>query len=376
MAGIYIHIPFCKKRCLYCDFYSETKIGKKESYISALCCELEMRATEIEAENIDTIYFGGGTPSQLTPEDFDPIFNTIYRVYSVSPNAEITLEANPDDLSTENIRNLRKLPFNRLSLGIQSFSDPDLHFLNRRHTAEQAIQVVEQCQENGYSNISIDLMYGLPGQTIRDWEDNLKKALKLNIQHISAYHLIYEEGTALCRLRNAGQIKESSEELSIALFETLIQELKGNGFVHYEISNFAKEGYFSRHNTSYWQNIPYLGIGASAHSYDRRCRKQNIADITAYIDNIGSGKTAYETEILDENSRYNDLILTSLRTCWGLDMQLVKTEFGEAREKYCLKQAAPYLKNKKLLLDNNILKVTNEGLFISDSIMSDLLYVD
>lgn len=375
MAGIYIHIPFCKTRCVYCDFFSDTDMSMKKRYVDAVCRELEMRSGELQNLPVETIYFGGGTPSQLQRSDFDLIFDTLERVYGLDSCLEITLEANPDDLTADYIGHLRDLPFNRISMGVQSFNDRDLKFLNRRHTSVAAIQAVENCQRAGFDNISIDLMYGLPGQTIDEWESTLNQALSLDVQHISSYHLIYEEGTRLYRLMDEGKVREVDEEVSLDMFRLLIGRLTTGGYEHYEISNFARPGYLSRHNTSYWQDIPYLGIGASAHSYNGRMRQWNVSAMRSYISGILKGEIVYELETIDEDSRYNELVLTSLRTMWGLNLHRVEQLFGSDRLRYCLQQAGPYLDSGHLKKKDSHLIVTPEGVFISDGIMSDMLYV-
>ena len=277
MAGIYLHIPFCKRRCIYCDFFSTTENDKKSTYVQALSKELELRKDYLDGEIIDTIYFGGGTPSQLEEKDFIQLFETIYKIYTINPKAEITIEANPDDLTPQYIAMLRTLPFNRLSMGIQTFKEDTLRLLHRRHTAAQAQQAYQHCREAGFQNISIDLMYGLPGETLEDWQKDLQTALQMRPEHISAYHLIYEEGTPLWNLKEAHQVEETDEDLSVSLFKELIHTLKSNGYEHYEISNFCRPGFHSRHNSSYWTGKKYLGCGPSAHSYDGTSRQWNVA---------------------------------------------------------------------------------------------------
>lgn len=375
MAGIYIHIPFCKKRCIYCDFFSSTQNEKKTAYIEALCHELMLRNDYIGNETIETIYIGGGTPSQLTDKDFFSIFNTIYKIYSVSGNAEITLEANPDDLHPDYIRMLRTFPFNRISIGIQTFQNEMLKFLNRRHTAEQAIKAFYDCREAGFSNISIDLMYGLPKETEAAWNADLKQALSMKPEHISAYHLIYEEGTTLWRLREAHQIEEIDENVSVSQFTQLIHTLKQAEYMHYEISNFCLPNYHSRHNLSYWTGEKYLGCGSSAHSYNGTSRQWNIASIDEYIKGIKNGTNIYEKEYLDIYTRYNDFVLTTIRTCWGMSLEKLKLTFGYQLYEYCMKMAQPHLKQKTLEIYYGALKLTEKGIFISDGIMSDLIWV-
>lgn len=375
MAGIYIHVPFCKTRCIYCDFYTRTDISPKHNYISALCEEIKLRKDYIAGEDIRTIYFGGGTPSQLSREDFNRVFETIYREFQVDSNAEITMEANPDDLTPQYLKTIRELPFNRLSIGIQSFDDEELKFLKRRHSARKAIEAVKLSQALGYDNISIDLMYGLPNQTMKIWEKNLNTAIELNIQHISSYHLIYEQGTKLYRLFKMGDVTPVDEDLSVDMFSVMIDRLTSTGFDHYEISNFARNGLYSRHNSSYWLGEKYLGLGPAAHSYNGQNRAWNIASISKYIEGIGKNSSYLEIEYLDENTRYNDFILTGIRTKWGVDLSKLESRFGLKMKNFCLQNAQKYINRNFLSLDNNILKLTRKGIFISDGIMSDLMWV-
>lgn len=375
MAGLYIHVPFCTKRCLYCDFFSNTEMKYKEPYVAALIREMELRKGYMGKATLDTIYFGGGTPSQLHPCDFERIFDAIARLFDTGPSIEITLEANPDDMTPEYVKQISDLPFNRISMGVQSFKEEDLRFLNRRHDRQQALRAVELCKENGLSNISIDLIYGLPGQTLQYWEANLDMAIRLDIPHISAYHLIYEEGTALYKLMKAGKISPVEEDTSVALFSTLIDRLTANGYLHYEISNFARPGMISRHNSSYWTGINYLGIGPSAHSYNGENRQWNISSLPAYLQAIEKGTPDLEIETLDINTRYNDFIITGLRTMWGVNYDEIQQQFGKEKLIYCQKQAAPYLKQGLLVEKDGTLTLSKEGIFVSDGIMSDLLWV-
>lgn len=375
MAGLYIHIPFCTKRCLYCDFFSNTEMKYKEPYLSAVSRELELRKDYLEGEPVETIYFGGGTPSQLQAADFSRIFEAIHRLFDVSPCAEITLEANPDDMTPGYVAGLQTLPFNRVSMGVQSFKEEDLRFLNRRHNREQALLAVDLCKKNGLENISVDLIYGLPGQTLEEWKQNLDTVIHLDIPHISAYHLIYEEGTALYKLKEAGKITPVDEDLSVALFTSLIDRLTANGYLHYEISNFARPGMLSRHNSSYWIGKKYLGIGPSAHSYNGQNRQWNISSLPGYLQAIDKGVPDIEIENLDINTRYNDFIITGLRTMWGIKFNEIQQQFGKDKLIYCQKQAAPYLKQGLLIEKDDTLTLSRNGIFISDSIMSDLLWV-
>lgn len=375
MAGLYIHIPFCAKRCLYCDFFSNTDMRFREPYVDAVIREMELRQEYIGQEPLETIYFGGGTPSQLQAGDFKRIFDAAARLFDTTGCQEITLEANPDDMTPEYVASLRDLPFNRVSMGVQSFQEKDLRFLNRRHDREQALRAVALCKENGIRNISIDLIYGLPGQTPDEWESNLDEAIRLDIPHISAYHLIYEEGTALYKLLEAGKVTPAEEELSVSFFSTLINKLTEAGYLHYEISNFARPGSFSRHNSSYWTGKKYLGIGPSAHSYNGESRQWNVSSLPLYLKVIAAGTPDVEIEKLDLDTRYNDFIITGLRTMWGIRLDDIREQFGEEKQAYLERQAAVYLRRGLLIRENDTLTLSKEGIFISDGIMSDLLWV-
>ena len=376
MAGIYIHIPFCKRRCIYCDFFSTTQSEKKSAYVRAVCRELEMRKDYLEGEDIETIYLGGGTPSQLFREELEEIFNHIYKVYPVREDAEITLEANPDDLTPEYVAMLRQLPINRISMGIQTFQEETLNLLHRRHTATQAIEAFRRCREAGFQNISIDLMYGLPGETLETWKEDLQQAIALRPEHISAYHLIYEEDTVLWKLREQHQVEEADEDLSVLLFSTLIEQLSEAGYQHYEISNFCYPGLHSRHNSSYWTGKKYLGCGPSAHSFNGVSRQWNVASLDDYLKGVEEGRLDYEVEELDLYTRYNDFVLTSIRTCWGMPLSTLRSDFGEELYRYCLRMAKPHLDQGVLEKSEDVLKLTRKGIFVSDGIMSDLMWVN
>ena len=375
MAGIYIHIPFCKRRCIYCDFFSTTQSDQKSTYVRALCEELRIRKDYLQKEDIETIYLGGGTPSQLSQKELESIFTTIYNIYKVKENAEITLEANPDDLTPEYVTMLCQLPINRISMGIQTFQENTLKLLHRRHTAQQAVEAFYRCREAGFQNISIDLMYGLPGETLEMWIHDLKQAIDLHPEHISAYHLIYEEGTVLWKLREECQVKEADEDLSVSLFSTLIDMLTQAGYQHYEISNFCLPGLHSQHNSSYWTGKKYLGCGPSAHSYNGFSRQWNVTSLDKYMTGISSGQPDFELEELDLYTRYNDFVITSIRTCWGMPLSRLQTEYSEELYHYCLRMAKPHLEQGLLELQDEVLKLTSKGIFVSDGIMSDLLWV-
>lgn len=376
MAGIYIHIPFCKTRCIYCDFYSTTRSELKERYIRTLCQELRMRKDYLKGASIETIYFGGGTPSQLAEEDFRQVFETIGEVYGMDTAEEITLEANPDDMTEEYVAMLRSLSFNRISMGVQTFDDTTLKLLNRRHNAAQAIEAVGRCRQAGFSNISIDLIYGLPGETDERWKHDLEQAVSLNVEHISAYHLTYEEGTHIYDMLKNHRIREVDEESSVRFFSTLIDTLGKAGYEHYEISNFAKPGRYSRHNTSYWEGVPYLGCGPSAHSFNSSTRESNVPSLEKYMRSIEEGNRTFETEYRDIATCYNECIMISMRTMWGLPMKYVESKFGVELWQYCMDMADPYLKTGKLEMRDNHLHLTREGIFVSDSIISDLMFIE
>jgi oxygen-independent coproporphyrinogen-3 oxidase len=376
MAGIYIHIPFCKRRCIYCDFYSTTQGERRQAYVDSLCTELEHRKDYLADEEVDSVYLGGGTPSQLTADELRRIFACIYKVYRVRAKAEVTMECNPDDLTDEYVAMLRTLPVNRLSMGIQTFHEPTLQLLHRRHTARQAVEAYERCRRAGFRNISIDLMYGLPGETLSRWQDDLRQAIALRPEHISAYHLIYEEGTALWQLREEHRVAEADEDLSVDLFSTLIHALREAGYEHYEISNFCLPGLHARHNTGYWTGMRYLGCGPSAHSYNGLTRQWNAPSLEAYLEAARQGgEFPHEVEQLDKDTRYNDFIITRLRTKWGLPLAELQTTFGEDYYRYCLKMANPHLAQRTLVREDGVLRLSEAGIFVSDGIMSDLLRV-
>jgi oxygen-independent coproporphyrinogen-3 oxidase len=347
----------------------------KESYLSAIVEEMAMRKDYIAGETVETVYWGGGTPSMLTVSDFEQVFEAIYRLFPVKEDAEITLEANPDDMIPDYVSSLRRLPFNRISMGVQSFNEADLRLLNRRHTGRQARSAVQLCRDSGYENISIDLMYGLPGQTPVQWEQNIEEALRLNIVHLSAYHLIYEEGTPLYRMKEDKRIQTVDEDVSLSLFTILIDRLTDADFQHYEISNFAKPGYLSLHNTSYWTGKKYLGIGPSAHSYNIESRQWNISSVSQYIKDVRNGISC-EIEELNIHNKYNEYILTGLRSQWGISLSYILTKFGKEKYNYCKMQVKRHIDTDILQINGDRLLFSRKGLFISDAVMSDLLWVD
>ncbi|MBV5348257.1 radical SAM family heme chaperone HemW [bacterium] len=376
MAGIYLHIPFCRKRCHYCDFFKSTDLSQKARLLDGLNKELIGRARELASEEINTIYLGGGTPSVLLIGELKDLLQTIGQNYQVSPEAEITMEANPDDLSQAILSVLREIGFNRLSMGVQSFSESDLKLMNRRHGVMQAIQSVKWAKTAGFANISIDLIYGLPNQTLEEWERNVRIAVELDVQHISAYNLTYHEGTVFYDRLKKGILKELPDELSLQQFEMLISILKDAGFEHYEISNFCKPGLYSQHNSSYWKSKKYLGIGPSAHSFDLQTRRWNVSSVSGYLDGIENNKPFSETEILSEQDRYNDYIITGLRTIWGTSEELIQTEFSENYLVHFQKVKDKYLNSGHVSETSGKICLSPEGLFISDQIMADFMVVE
>ena len=375
MAGIYIHIPFCKQRCTYCDFYTEVAPQFIPTYIDSLIKELQFRKDYLNNAPIDTIYFGGGTPSILNFDQFKAIFDVIYKLFTIADHPEITFEANPDDLTLEFLTSMQALPFNRLSLGIQSFDDMDLKRINRRHTSMQAVKAVKDAQAAGFDNISIDLIYGLPFQTTTSWERQLDMALKLNIQHLSAYGLTYEEGTVLWKQREKGEIESVDEVEMNRMYLLLLDKVKEKGFEAYEISNFALPGFRSRHNSSYWKQEPYLGVGPSAHSYDLISRQWNVSSIKDYIKAIDTNSGLFEREILSLYDRYNDFVMVSLRTSDGLDIEYMRKEFGSELAEYCLINIKSFMDSEKVYNSDGKLRLSTKGIQISNLILIQLMKV-
>ena len=343
--------------------------------MNALCKELLMRKDYVAGDTINTIYFGGGTPSTLTIEQLARICNTIYSTYPIAENPEVTIECNPDDLTPEYLERLKELPFNRISMGVQSFNNIQLKRLGRRHTAEGAHLAVANARAAGYNNISIDLMFALPGSTLLEWQHDLESAIALKPDHLSAYNLMYEEGTPLYRALQRGDFNELGEDENVEQFGMLIEAMKGAGYRHYEISNFALPGKESRHNSSYWNDTPYIGYGAAAHSYNGTSREWNIADIKAYIEGMESGKRIFEVEHLTEEERYNDTILTRLRTSDGLPLAWMRDKFSDKLNAYMLRAAEKEVALRNLKKENGYLSLTEKGIFISDAVIRELIYV-
>lgn len=371
MAGIYIHVPFCKSRCIYCGFFSTTSLSRRRDYVEALNTELHQRRAFLSDEPVGTIYFGGGTPSLLSIQELESLFSSIYNIYNVENGAEITIEGNPDDLTPDYLAQLRNLGANRLSIGVQTFSNARLRFLHRRHDASQAIDAVHAAQRLGFDNISIDLMFGFSGQTVADWQNDVSQALALGVQHISAYSLMYEEGTLLTTLLERGDIAEVDEDESRRMYDCLIERLSRAGFHQYEISNFAIPGYESRHNSGYWHGVPYLGIGAGAHSYDGVDRFYHVESLEDYLKGAPLVK-----ETLTANERYNEYVFTGLRTESGITIRDIQERFGPDKMEYCMRNAQQHLQNGLLVREGNVLRLTRLGLYVSNDVMSDLMWID
>lgn len=375
MSGIYIHIPFCKQACHYCDFHFSTSMKKKEEMVKALVKEMQMRKSEFENETVETIYFGGGTPSVLSDVELDFLIDAVYANFKVAENPEITLEANPDDLSDERIVGLAGSRINRLSIGIQSFFENDLKMMNRAHNAEEAKKSLETATRY-FDNISIDLIYGIPGMTNEMWKQNIETALSFGIPHISSYALTVEPKTALKKLIQTGKVSEPKDEVAQEHFMILVEMLQQHGFIHYELSNFGKPDYFSKNNSAYWLGKKYIGIGPSAHSYDGISRSWNIANNPIYLKEIEAGKLPGEVEILTANDRYNEYIMTGLRTIWGVSLNRIQKEFGEEVLQYLQKQSEKFIADGLLAVEKNILKTTPKGKFLADGIASDLFLIN
>lgn len=374
MAGIYIHIPFCKSRCIYCGFYSTTLLDLRKKYINAVCREMELRKNYIR-EPFSTIYLGGGTPSLLDEAELTKLFLYINNVYDVDRNAEITMECNPDDITPEFTNMLSRLPINRVSMGAQTFADSRLRLLHRRHSSDEVKHAVKLLREAGIKNISIDLMFGFPDESLSQWKEDISAALALNVEHISAYSLMYEEDTPLWKMLDTGKVKEIDEELSLTMFKELVCQLTDAGYEHYEISNFARPGYRSRHNSNYWHQVPYIGLGAAAHSFDLNSRQWNVADLKLYIEEINNGIIPMEREELDNDTTFNDIITTALRTSDGINLNALETRLGKRYRNTLISAAGKHLEQGLLEIRHDRLRLTAEGIFISDMVMSDLMIV-
>lgn len=373
MAGIYIHVPFCRQACRYCDFYFTVSLKYRDAYVDALLRELADRSGELNGTPVSTVYLGGGTPSVLTGEHVGEIMTRVRELFHVDPEAEVTIEANPDDLDDHRLEMLRATGFNRLSIGVQSFHPHHLELMRRSHHSEQAVDAILQAAEKGFDNINMDLIYGLPGLTSAEWEHNVRTTMDLPVQHISAYHLTYEPGTVFDHWRRKGRIRELPEDAGIAQYRMLRQITAAHGFEHYEISNFSLPGYRSAHNSSYWSGTPYAGFGPSAHSYNGTVRRWNIASLQRYIESTISGGTTFEMETLTDTDRFHDYLITALRTMEGADLLLIRDQFGDVLAELLLQKAAPYIGTGEMITEGKRLKMTPEGWLRSDLVTQQLM---
>lgn len=373
MSGIYIHIPFCKQACNYCDFHFSTSLKLKSNLIESILVEIDLRHPYLENKNIETIYFGGGTPSLLSEKELFLILEKIYKNYNVSSNAEISLEANPDDLSVEKLKELKRLEINRLSVGLQSFNNEELIWMNRAHTATESEASVKRAQDKGFENISIDLIYGSKFSNLTNWKKTLDKAIALDVKHISSYNLTIEDKTKLGHDFKVKKEIAIDDEKSSELFLEMIDRLEKNNFIQYEISNFGKENYFSNHNSNYWKGIEYIGFGPSAHSFDGVSRQWNVSNNSLYIKNITDKNEAYfEKEILSESDQFNEYILTSLRTIWGIDVLVLNTKFNSEILNSFNEKIKTYISSDMIIFNNNKYVLTSNGKLFADKIASEL----
>lgn len=373
MAGIYLHIPFCKQACHYCDFHFSTSLKYKDELLQSLIKEIQLQKNYLLNDTIETIYFGGGTPSILEAGDINLLLDTITGLHTVTTDAEITLEANPDDLDKAKIQSLRQTPVNRFSIGIQSFFDDDLQWMNRVHRANEAEASVKRAQDNEFENITVDLIYGYPLLTEQKWKHNLNKVFELDVPHVSAYSMTVEPQTALASfIRNKKQ-PAMNEQQSAEQFNLLMDAMQTHGFEHYEISNFCKPGHYSRHNSNYWHGVKYLGIGPSAHSYNGEARQWNIANNTKYIQSIQTNTLPVETERLTESNRLNEYIMTSLRTIWGLDLDKLNT-IAATSSNVLINQARPFLEKEWIIKKDNKIYLTQTGKLYADHIAGELFF--
>lgn len=371
MAGIYIHTPFCKSKCAYCNFFSLASESKINDYVEALKKEIVLRKNYL-GETVKTIYFGGGTPSLLSVKNIEEILDLLNKNYEIISSPEITLEINPDTIDREKMESLKQLGINRMSVGIQSFDDEDLKYLGRRHDSRHAMQVLEDLKHTDFEKITLDLIYGMPTLTEEKWNKNLDIFFSTGITHLSAYALTVEPKTILGQRIEKGELQSVSEEETIRHYNILVERTKENGFEHYEISNFAKEGFRSQHNSIYWRDEKYLGLGPSAHSYDGDSRQWNISNLTKYIQLIGNSEDYFEKEILSRDDKFNEYVMTSLRTSWGCDIEKIERDYGKSYAHHFLKNIKKYLDNGEMLKENNTYFLSEEGKLFADGIAADL----
>ena len=375
MAGIYLHIPFCKQACNYCDFHFSTSLKMKASFVDALLTEIELRKSVFDQQTINSIYFGGGTPSLLSEEDLTRIFETLFTSFRVSPLAEITLEANPDDLLPEKIQVLKNTPINRLSIGVQSFRDEDLRFMKRAHNAKEALNSIKSCKQAGFTNLTIDLIYGTPGMDTSAWLENLNIAFDLDIPHISSYALTVEPNTELHHQILHQKVSNVDENQSAAQFELLTSQMKRNGYEQYEISNFCKPGAYSKHNSSYWKKDMYLGLGPSANSFCDNKRLWNVSNNTKYVKSLAQNLLPLQEEVLSLEDRYNEYVMTSLRTKWGCSIAEIETNFSSELAAYFRNEIEQYVSTENVLVKKEVYYLSEKGKLLADKIASDLFKV-
>ena len=373
MAGIYIHVPFCRSFCKYCDFYSITDESPKVDFVEAIIREAELRSGYLEGEPVETIYFGGGTPSLLTVVQLKSILDTIRTKMKISGDPEITVEVNPDDVAEGYFASLKGIGVNRISLGVQSWDDKRLKYLGRRHNAAQSAEALGLVFSEGIKNVSVDLIFGVPGMTTADLKQDLEKTMSYPVTHISAYHLTIENGTRLAAMKEKGKLTETDEETSNAMFTLLGNLCRENGFIQYEISNFALEGFMSKHNSSYWKQVPYLGLGPSAHSFNRRSRQWNVSDVKTYISSVAGGSVPFEREELDRLTVFNEYVMTALRTMWGIDLAHVETFYDKELHDYLVNMSGKYIRYGMMKREKNTLVLTDQGKMISDNIIAELI---
>jgi oxygen-independent coproporphyrinogen-3 oxidase len=376
MAGIYVHIPFCKKLCFYCDFYHVITPENNSQFIETLLIEATLRRDYTADETISTIYLGGGTPSVFSIYDLERILNHLRKLFRIEENCEVTIELNPDDVTPVYLFGIRQLGVNRISLGVQSWHDKDLKMLNRRHDSAQAAKALNDIFNEGFENVTIDLIYGIPGMSVTEWKSNLDLTFSFDIKHLSAYHLTIEKGTVFGKMKEKGLLNEIEEEESATLFNILIEKAEKAGFIQYEISNFALPGYFSLHNSNYWKQVNYLGLGPSAHSFNGYSRQWNVSDLKGYIKAVNSGKPFYESEALDSRTRFNEYLMTSLRTMWGIDLDYIEKMFEKEGYDYIINMAEKYKGYGLMKQDKKNLVLTNQGKLISDNIISEFMLPD
>ena len=373
MAGIYIHIPFCKKLCHYCDFYHIVSTADMDAFYEAIIREASIMKDYAGNEPVSTIYIGGGTPSVCTVKEIDSILNHLVKTFTIEETSEITIELNPDDVTFEYLNGLKNLGINRVSLGIQSWRDSDLKMLNRRHDSSIAASALKSVFRAGFENVTIDLIYGLPGMSLSDWASNLDISFSYDIKHLSAYHLTIEPGTVFGKMRDKHLLSEIEEEDSASQFNMLIEKSETAGFIHYEISNFGREGYFSRHNSNYWKQVPYIGLGPSAHSFNGYSRQWNVSNLKSYIKSVNDGTTHFEREVLDTRTCFNEYIMTSLRTMWGIDLEYLERTFEKEGYDYVVNLSTKFKDYGLMKQDKKNLVLTNQGKMISDNIISEFM---